>query len=71
MEKGDVGGEKEEDESVKLEVPASTDLTNIPNKLVEPETNVLVDDADEDEKAELGDVQVATQVEEESADTLD
>ena len=70
-EESDVGGAKKEDESVKLGVPASTELTDILNKLVEPETNVLVDDVDEDETAELVDVQVATQVEKESTDTLD
>ena len=58
-EESDVGGAKKEDESVKLGVPASTELTDILNKLVEPETNVLVDDVDEDETAELVGVQHA------------
>ena len=52
-EESDAEGEKKEDESGKLEVPASTELTDILNKLVDPETNVLVDDVDEDEMAEL------------------
>ena len=70
-EESDAGGEKEEDESVKLEVPASTELTDILNKLVDPETKVLADEVDEDEMAGLEGVQVATQVEKESTDTLD
>ena len=48
-EESDAGGEKEEDESVKPEVPACTELTDILNKLVNPETNDLADDIDEDE----------------------
>ena len=62
MEKGDVGGEKEEDESVKLELPASKDLADVPNKLVKPEANVVVEDADDHETDELEGIQVATQV---------
>ena len=69
-EESDAGGEKEEDESVKPEVPACTELTDILNKLVNPETNDLADDIDEDEMAELKGVQVATQVEKEPDDTL-
>ena len=58
-EESDAGGEKEEDESVKPEVPACTELTDILNKLVNPETNDLADDIDEDE---LEGVQVAPNV---------
>ena len=57
QEEGDVKGAKKEDESVMLEVPASTDLAYEPNKLVKPEANVVDEDVDEHDTAELEGVQ--------------